>query len=95
MTDKFLKLTRVLADVNEKGKRKIEDFVKEKYDFKLENLPTDEEGRTAEWYENLGMPVPEELQGNNNTNSPVIQFEGEIDVNLDRDWETFGKLHQI
>ena len=79
---RFIKLTRVLADVNEKGLVKMEQQIREKFDQTEEDEATDGYGRTAEWYKEMGIPVPDDLdEGGSSIRG--IQFAGHINVDLD------------
>lgn len=76
---KFIKLTRVLADVNQKGKRKMEEQIRNQLQPPTSGNGRDEYGRTAEWYREMGMAIPEGLEDE----QPKIDFAGHIDVDLD------------
>lgn len=75
---KFIQLTRVYQELTEEAEAKI-DAVEEKMKKEVGRLGeelTDEEGRTADWYENMGMEAPDYLKVNNNKE---IIFEDIID----------------
>lgn len=89
---RFIKLTRVITELNEKGKEKVTDAVKSQITLSTpkEVSLRDEHGRSVEDYENMGVPVPEELLSSRGNNSEIeVEFE-DSDVKLDKeDWEEF------
>lgn len=70
----YFKCTVMLIKPNEAGMERIKNEM-------LEGIspekPTDENGQDAEWYRNLGLPVPEEL--NSSPKSTILSVDLELD----------------
>ena len=64
----IVKLTRINRELTESGEAKYDEYANIMSGV-MDDLekPTDEEGRNAEWYETMGMPVPDELKAQNQT----------------------------
>lgn len=52
----IIRINSTILTPTEKGQKKLDELNSKSYGQKV-----DENGRSAEWYENLGMSVPEEL----------------------------------
>lgn len=58
----FIKLTRILENFSEKGQKRLQDLQKKAEDIANNNVQKrDEYGRTAEWYREQNLNVPEDL----------------------------------
>lgn len=62
---KYLLLTAMQKDLTEEAQKKIDDFEDN------EEEPKDSYGRTAEHYEDLGIPIPKELIDKGKTSSKL------------------------
>ena len=57
----FIRLTRISRVLTEEAQKRLEEFEK-KFLKDQKSEPTDSNGKTAKWYEDMNMPVPEELK---------------------------------
>ena len=83
---RFIRLTRVLTDLNEQGKNKIRESVRGTLNAGEQNFTkkTDDYGRTADYYREMGISVPEELLGS--SDDAEVEFQ-EVDIELVKeDW---------
>lgn len=60
---KLLEVTIRRAELKEEYEHKIQEMFEG-----VEEEPKDDEGRTASWYEDMGMNIPEELKEKNSSN---------------------------
>ena len=73
---KRLFLTAIKRVLNEDAQKRLDAFDDEDYDEE----PRDEHGRTAEFYTDLNLPIPESLK---NKQSDFIKFD------LEKDYDTY------
>lgn len=57
----FIRLTRISRVLTKEAQKRLEEFEK-KFLKDQKSEPTDSNGKTAKWYEDMNMPIPEELQ---------------------------------
>lgn len=76
----YFECTVMVIKPNEKGMERIQE---EMMDSFTTNVPTDEDGKDAEWYRDLGLPVPEHLEVKNSSMMLSVDLdleEDEIDI---------------
>lgn len=76
----FIKITRLSRELNEEASKRYEKF-EDEVSMRFEKEPTDDEGRTKQWYEDLNLPVPQDLLNKSN-NEDYIEFDLEKDYNI-------------
>lgn len=62
----IIRVQSTILTPTEKGQKKLDELNSKSYGQKV-----DENGRSAEWYEDLGMPVPDELKDNSSEDMEV------------------------
>lgn len=76
----FIKLTRLKRVLTEEAEQKLQEF-EEEVSLRDIKPPVDDEGRTAQWYEDMNMKVPEDLLLRTN-NEDYLELDLEDDYNI-------------
>lgn len=76
----FIKITRLSRELNEEASKRYEKF-EDEVSMRFEKEPTDENGKTLEYYKILGIDPPKDLLDKSN-NEDYIEFDLEKDYNV-------------
>ncbi|AGO47626.1 hypothetical protein Phi4:1_gp091 [Cellulophaga phage phi4:1] len=81
----YIKATKIDRELNEQAQLKYKEFIGQTLNPIERGQIADEEGRTSKWYEDLNIPVPEELKPKNSKPLPSsISFDAVADYDIKR-----------